>query len=343
MDEPIYDPQDQTEKQFSELSNLAFVHAISLEYEGSSGIDYEEFLVNKVIELGDIDEVTLTNLKLNSNTIYTDLSGEEHSERVAHYAEAFYSSLSDEERKILDSDLDEEDTGISFKEMEPDFSESLFENEVGMNKFTKMMQKDLDRMLLISLLTGKESKLEIYKDEAGKYYIDTFPRVRGYDGAWADSEEGLNSVFAVHTHPRLENYDVKSKRFLSVDGFSYNPCVGEIEEYEYEDRSDWFNFLAEDCSGVEAILSSNGDLTIVRINGIDIEKVINRGEAMNMRFGREELEFLKQGGIYTDIIVRNVLTEIVGNQYLEEVDEKIATVLGFDLYKGTTRGVAKLR
>ncbi len=336
------DQSDVKDNRFSSLSNAALGYAIGLGYEGSKDIDYESFLVNKVVSLGNLDERTIQNLELSSNTTFTDPSGNVHSEKLAHYVEAFWNNLDEKERIILEKDLKEPDNfKLKIEEFkEPEFSEQLFENEEGVNKFMEIIRDNLRKTLLISLLTGRECKYEIYKDSAGRYFCDSFPRIGDYEEVSRNIniDGELHCICMIHTHPNLTDYDSVERRFPLVDGFSYNP----ISE---DDRSDWVGFLAHHGSRgkIEGVVSSNEHVSLMKFNALDKGLVIARADDMGVEISLEDIEILNQEGSYTEVVARHILENIMDGQYSENIDEKLSKFFGYDLYRGNLEKLEKAK
>jgi len=329
---------------FSTLSHEALGHEITLKYEGSSNMDYESFLIDKIISLGNLDEETTRKLKLYSNTTFVDPSGNVHSEKLAYFVEAFWNNLNENEKIVLEEDL----KGIApsrlrieeFKESE--FSEQLFESEEGMNKFVGMVSNSLEKALLISLLTGRECKYGIYKNNEGKYFCDSFPRIGDYEGVGSNWDRELHSICMIHTHPKLTDYDPEEKRFIIVDGFSYNPALkGELE---VNDKSDWFDFLAysKNRATVEGVISSNEHLTLLKFNPMDVDSIVTRASGIGIKVTSEDIQILNQEGSYTNVVVRHILRNITNNSYSEDIDEKLSNLFGWDLYKGSIDKIEKI-
>ncbi len=337
------DQSDVRDSRFSSLSNAALGYAIGLEYEGSMNIDYESFLIDKVVSLGDLDEETVQNLKLSSNTTFTDPSENVYSEKLAHYVEAFWSNLDEKEKIILDEDLKEPDNlNLRIEEFkESEFSEQLFESEEGMNKFVGVIGNNLKKALLVSLLTGKECKYEIYKDNTGRYLCDSFPRIGNYEAVSPNIDRELHSVCMIHTHPTLTDYDSVGKKFLMVDGFSYNPASeGDLRA---DDRSDWVGFLASPGHRaiVEGVISSNEHLTLLKFNPLDVDSIVTRANYRGISIYPEDIEFLNQEGVYTSIVARSILRKITNNSYSEDIDKRLSSFFGYNLYKGNIEKVER--
>ena len=340
-----HDQSDVKDSKFSSLSDAALGHAIGLEYEGSMDIDYESFLIEKVVSLGNLDEETVQNLKLSSNTTFADPSGNVYSEKLAHYVEAFWNDLNEKERIILEEDLKEiaplRPRIEEFKGSE--FSEQLFESEEGINKFVGIIGNNLKKALLVSLLTGKECKYEIYKDNSGRYLCDSFPRVGDYQAVGPNGNSELNSICMIHTHPTLTDYDSVEKKFLMVDGFSYNP--GLEGDLRADDRSDWVGFLTHSHSRgtVEGVLSSNEHLTLLKFNPLDVDSIVTKANYRGIKIYPEDIDFLNQEGVYTSIVARSILRKITNNSYSEDIDKRLSSFFGYNLYKGNFEKIESVK
>jgi hypothetical protein len=341
------DQSDVRDSRFSSLSNIALGAKIGLEYEGSMDIDYESFLIDKVISLGGLDEEAVRKVKSSSDTTFTDPLGNVYSEKLAHYVEAFWNSLDEKERIILEEDLKEaaalRPRVEEFKE--PGFSEQLFENEEGMNKFVGIIGNNLRKALLVSLLTGRECKYEIYKDNHGRYFCDSFPRIGNYGEVGGHSKEQLQRVFLVHTHPTLTDYDATEKKFDVGGGFSYNPAPkGDLDT---DDRSDWAGFLSypKNRGVVEGVINSNEQLTLLKFCNLDVNAILRRARDLGKLFDPYDINLLRreEEGVCTNAVVRYILAEITDNQYLENIDEKLSKFFGYNLYKGNLEKVENVK
>ncbi len=331
------DLQEEKEEKFSKIGEIALGTYISLLYEGSKDIDYEKFLIERVISLGDLNEKEVQELNNSSNKPFRDSGGNEYSAKLAYFVDAFWKKLDITEREILENELGDK-KGPLLLEPLLGLSEELFESEEGVNSFLSIMRKDFDKMLLVSLLTNREFGLGIYKNPEGKYLINRFPQCGKFGAIPNVKNEGLENIFFIHTHPVLTDFDRVEKRFVGADGFSYNP------DDEEDERSDWLGFLSHIYSRakVESVLSSNGHLSLIVFKDMDIDEVVKRAKEERKGLYTEDLAMLDEEGVITDVVSKNVLKVLTDNSNFVGIDKKLTHIFGYDLYEGSVDLVRKV-